>query len=244
MWTPPPLPWFKAFSKRHMDRSGRADWPPTADNREFYKLWQSKMVKCGATEEVAEWASVRVLEGPPLYPNEHPDALAAAVGAVFRERAATGPVAGSREAAERSSRDCPECAGCGQTSRRFECPDLPAGILTVAFGCLCELGRWLTAHRRGGDDPAAKAIPSLAEHPDLWPAEDHHPTWPHDAPAGRPLAAIRNPRGAAPLRLGRALGPAERSAYAPAFTPMAPRDRPFPKPPCVPARVGNVEVTS
>jgi hypothetical protein len=226
-----------------MDRSGRADWPPTADNREFYKLWQSKMVKCGATEEVAEWASVRVLEGPPLYPNEHPDALAAAVGAVFRERAATGPVAGSREAAERSSRDCPECGGCGQTSRRFECPDFPSGVLTLTLGCLCEYGRWLTSRRRQGDDEAARSIPSLADHPELW-SGDRHPTWPQGGPCLPPLVAIRNPRGGDPIRLGRSLGPAERSQYAPAFTPLPPRDRPFPRPPAVPAGAGDAAVTS
>jgi hypothetical protein len=217
--------WFGRWVDRHMQRHP-IEWPRVDDVPEFWRGVLAKFAKAGLTEDVADDASAMLMGDPRMkFRDQHAGAVVEAAALIFRERAAHSPPPDSREAAERLSRDCPECGGCGQTSRRFECAAFPGGVLSLTLGCLCAYGRWLTARRREGDDPAARGVPALADHPELWDPEDHHPTWPAEAGPPDPIRAVRNPRGGDPIELGRVLGRAERSRFAPAV-PGPPRDRP------------------
>lgn len=165
--------WFGKWFDRHAERHPRADWPRVEESADFYRGWIGNFVKIGATEEVAEEASVRLMADPPDHLSGHIPSMIALVKSVFRERAERGLGAdpNSRESAERASLRCPDCGGQGLTLRwrrlsvgQLDSTGKPLAPSIVLY-CTCPLGRWFERSHRASSPDVRKRIYDLAEHP-------------------------------------------------------------------------------
>jgi hypothetical protein len=198
--------WFGRWFERHAERHPRADWPRPSEAREFWRGWIGNFARHGMTEDVADEASRRLMADPPKFLGEHVPALLNEAKAIWREQAerGAGRDPNSREAALDASRGCPECGGCGQTSRRFAAESLSGGVVSLGLTCVCPYGRWLAAARQKSEDRSWRDGLNLAEHPELWNPEIDYPNWPAKPVHSHPIRAIRTASGQV-IPLGRPL---------------------------------------
>lgn len=172
--------WVGEFLVRHVERVARHDWPHL--DSEFWETWPEALASLRATERECDAASKTVARNPPSFLDRQLPALLDAVRVAREAEALTsGGTASDRKEAEARSRGCPECGGCGITSRwiwiaRYE--------RYASCGCLChrcEHGRWLEDHYREVKGPK---IFALSRHPE-WQDESLKYGPPAEVTAGR-----------------------------------------------------------
>lgn len=175
--------WFGDWFDRHAQRHPRADWPRVDQKPEFYRGWIGNFVLHGVAEDVADEASVRLMADPPAHLGDHPKATLDLAKAIYRERTAAGKAStpGSREEADRASRECEDCGGHGLTVRWRK---YSAGTIDehgkvrqpqINLYCRCSLGRWLMANHRETAPEILRRIHDLQAHPWLWGPEYREP---------------------------------------------------------------------
>lgn len=208
-------PWFRAFAKKLVLRSGRNDWPdPTSEaGRVFWADFYGAIRRTGATPEEADEAASVACDTPDLWPNQFRPAIVEALKAQFARNQAQdrGQAAGSREEAEAASVGCPDCDGRTGLATRFvhashagrfasgRGESFPVGA-RVALACSCPLGRWLRKMNLDAPRDRRVAIPALEQFPEFalgpvdWSAAPDSPYRVHpddwDGYSGRPIAPV------------------------------------------------------
>lgn len=190
--------WFVGWLDRHMDRHPRSDWPRRDEKPDFFRAWLGNFILHGITEEIADEASVRLVADPPKFLADHVPALIETARAIWRERAERGEghAPDSREAAQRTSKDCDDCGGQGLTIRWRK---LSLGTVgadgkprspSITLYCRCPMGRWLERSHREHAPDIRRRIYDLEEHPWLWGWEYRQPRGMLPAPAAEPAPAF------------------------------------------------------
>lgn len=161
--------WFADFVGRLVDVLPRNDWPNPSS--EFWLAYRRAIDRAKLTEPMLDEAIQRLAEAPPQYLDRVLPELLARAREAWTLAAAAGRVeVSSRDDAHLCSRACPDCCGDGWAIRYRHESREPNRPESIAFYCLCPMGRWLRqAHEAGPESgrEAARRIPDLAEHPRL-----------------------------------------------------------------------------
>lgn len=174
--------WVGAFIERHIERVARHDWPHL--DSEFWETWPVALAGLKATERECDAASLVIAMSPPSFLDRQLAALLDAVRVAREAKSLTeGGTASDRKEAGDRSRGCPECGGCGLTSRwiwvaRWE--------RYASCGCIChrcEHGRWIEENSR--DVKGIKPF-ALAKHPE-WHDESLKYGPPAEVGVGAPI---------------------------------------------------------
>lgn len=187
---PDPPEWFPDFTERHINRCpSNGKWPRRVGSQfgqdwlDCFEPWILQFVRRGVTRDVADSASAMMAtKNVPPPGAKHLEVFMAFVTQVWNLGAAGAEVPLTREDAERRSRDCPECAGCGLTTRKLSVEHMPRSMVVknrkVSWFCLCPAGEYLaSAHR--GEKSALRGLRRLAQYPELWDKRyGVHPCWP------------------------------------------------------------------
>lgn len=165
---PTELPWWDDFLPWLFSAFPRPDWPLEdtweAELREAVRrAGPADLLSLDAVQEATRRLNLR---GMP-YPDKFAAALHRELQDVFRVSSSGGPAVGSREEAERRSRDC-ECGGCGMTIVRVPAPERYQGHPAYARGakvaayCLrvCPMSRWLAAQHQANDPEVFRRLQS------------------------------------------------------------------------------------
>jgi hypothetical protein len=158
--------WLNAFIVRHVARIPRENWP--AVNSDYWRGFKAAMVRHGVTEAVAEAASLAMMESPPEYLNGHLPAFLAFCRAEWAAGRAVLEAPTDREAAERLSRDCPNCGRNGWAIRESVILKSGRVLLPGSLYCICPLGRFFERdHRERAPDVRRRGL-DLRDYPELW----------------------------------------------------------------------------
>ncbi len=214
-------PWLDTLTASHSYYS----WPPAGSHEHevLVSTWYRAFAVRNVSREAADEALLR-LATETLDNRTNPLARFLAILDVVareirdKETAASGDCA-TREAAEAASRGCPDCGGCGVTSRHRH--DAEAKHPAVSCLCVCPMGRWAAGELRDKQGETYRRMVDLNRHEWAWlrlgpvswrslPDNKHRYRrceW--DDAAGRPrvdLLAERDPDAAAePLGLARTI---------------------------------------
>jgi hypothetical protein len=182
--------WFLDFIARHTGRCPcPGKWPamiggqPTQAWIDLFEPWGVEFVRRNVTSDVADRASAMMsAKSFPPPGAKHLEALMGYVQQVWEIGATEADVPKTREEAERRSRDCPECAGSGMTTRKYATTYMPRSMSetnrNVAWFCLCPAGEFLATCHRDEKSPL-RHTRRLAQYPELWDNRwGVHPCWP------------------------------------------------------------------
>lgn len=190
--------WFFPFIVRHIQRCPSQGWPPVTDagpenepSLHFYGPWITRFTREGVKEDAAEIASQSMASsGETPYPGgKHLDMLMKHVHAAWDVLRARGVLPAEGETWEQVQlrcRRCPECCGCGLTSRKRNLPDRKFPH-SYSFYCMCPAGRKLAGLHYAQCREVFDRIRHLAQHPELWDSSKEYHLFPNQ-PDPRPFA--------------------------------------------------------
>jgi hypothetical protein len=189
--------WFFGWAYGHINRCPKPGWPKLFLDRvpedavDFFAPWIQKFDTFKVSRDVAEDASILLVEGEYPYPGPaHLDALLQCIRKVWHRRRAEKQQSGRASQdpnvrvslattladARLRSNSCPECQGNGFASRERQ---IEKQRYRFSFFCRCPSGRWLKSHYDDapGDDHIGKRARDLQTYPELWEPGLDSPLW-------------------------------------------------------------------